>query len=124
MRQWFCCRQLSTPPSSSLAPRYCGFCAFSRFSAPRSLRFLPRRLASRAGVLDLGIDLTADQDEKTADVHPRQQNDNRANTAIRFIVRAEIVDVVRETQRREGPGHHGEDRARRDPLPFLLDVRR
>ena len=44
------------------------------------------------------VDFTAHQNDKSADVHPGQQHDDGADTAVSLVVGAEVIDVVGKTQ--------------------------
>ena len=56
------------------------------FSSLLSGGFFSGVFALRACMFEFGVDFTADQNDKSADVHPGQQHDDRADTAVGLVV--------------------------------------
>src|SRR5581483_11702997 len=62
---------------------------------PRRLRqlLLALVLPRRRRVLDLGVDLSAEEQEEAAQVHPGEQDDDGADRTVGLVVLAEVIHV-------------------------------
>src|SRR5215469_6160462 len=66
------------------------------------------------------IDLAANQNRKSGDVKPQQQNDDSAQGAINARVGVEKVEIDAESNRCDRPQSNTDHGARRDPVPVLF----
>src|SRR5205085_9662243 len=85
-----------------------------------ALRFRFRMAAARGGVLDLRIDLPADEKAEAGHVKPHHEDDDGAERAVGAAVGVEVVQVQAEAERSGKPEEDAKQRARRDPVPVLL----
>src|ERR1044072_390860 len=82
------------------------------------LRLRSTRLCG--GMLNLGIDLAADEDGRPRQVEPEQKDNNGAERAIRHAVAVEIVEVEAKAEGDEQPQRDARERPRRNPVPLLM----
>ena len=126
---WCCCRRgdggASTPPCRNvpalLASTDVPGAARVRDDAAEVDRAL-RRIDRAGAVMQLRGELAAGEEHEHRVVHPRQQHDHAADRAVRLVVRAEVLDVQAEEQRRDDPEHRGDRRGDEDVRPLLLHV--
>src|SRR5207302_9661173 len=78
------------------------------------------RSAACPRLLDFRIQLGAAEDNERRHIEPHQQDDDRADRAIRLVVRAESRDVERETGRADQPQQCCRDRASAEAMPSRL----
>src|SRR5205814_2770724 len=79
-----------------------------------------QRSAACPRLLDFRIQLGAAEDDERRHIEPHQQDDDRADRAIRLVVRAESRDVERETGRADQPQQCCRDRASAEAMPARL----
>ena len=65
-----------------------------------------RMSALGSGILNLRIDLSAQQDGHTRDIKPQQQNDHRAQRSVCLAITVEEVQVYAEEQGSADPGQN------------------
>ena len=74
-------------------------------------------------VLDLGVQFCADQNRKSRDVEPQEEDDDAADGAVRGVVVSKVRDVKLEEQRDDHPEQRPDNGTRGDPDPVLLGIR-
>jgi hypothetical protein len=87
---------------------------------PLGTGLVPWRFAFGRGMLNLGIDLSPDQQTQPGQIEPGEKDNHRPKTTIGFVIRSKVADVERKAERDEQGRQDRTDRPRRNPLPLLL----
>ena len=98
----------------------------SAIIAPRSTEGAIRSGRAVLGrlVLELGVDLGADQDRQRGELQPQHGDDHRAEGPVGLVIGREASRVGREGQRGDEPQDGGHDGPRRHPAPLrVLPIR-
>ncbi len=75
-------------------------------------------------MLDFAVELGAEDEDVGRQVHPGQQCHDRSERTVGRAVIGDVRDIESEQQGEHEPGHRGEHRPRRDPLPPRIFPRR
>src|SRR6185312_10494485 len=89
---------------------------------PERARGASRAVARRL-VLDLGIELGAEQHDEGGEIDPHEEHDDGAERAIALVVAGEPTDIERKQRRCDDPEDRGSDGAPTHPAPFRLLAR-
>ena len=71
-------------------------------------------------MLDLGVDFGSEEDHKSGDVEPEEENDDAAEGAIHGRIVSEGGDIPGEPDGADPPKHGREDGTWGDPTPFCI----